>query len=398
MNCCKNIIKRLDIFGILVTFHINNEIKYRTIYGGIITIIFFLFSIFYTINLGYPFITRKNINFIYSNKIVEKQPYIDLKKATFNFGFGIQYQSNALPAINDFNNYFNYSIIVKEWIDKDIIIESSFGLKKCNYSDFLNIDYEKFTMNHINEMFCPILNNSINFTLEGLFTDNYSKFIELEIKFTEFGINNLDEIIKRMQDNPIEMVIYFLDSGIDYQNKSNPLPLYINYINRGLDEYFEKTTEIFLSIIEFINDESLFFHKENKTIDTMLDKNEDSFHFTVYKNNSTQNIIGKFILKASSKIIVLERKYQKFPSFIGQLSGIIEEAYIIILFIMNLIEREDIGNKLIHKMFKMKGSDNYDVNYFLNLFHMNKINNHINDLTKITNLEIERNLNSKDGF
>ncbi len=120
--CCKNIIKRLDIFGILVTFHINNEIKYRTIYGGIFTIIFFLFSIGYTINLGLPFLTRKNINFIYSNKIVEKQPYINLTKANFKFGFGIQYQSNALPAINDFNNYFNYSIIVKEWIDKDIII------------------------------------------------------------------------------------------------------------------------------------------------------------------------------------------------------------------------------------------------------------------------------------
>ena len=43
--CCKNIIKRLDIFGILVTFHINNDIKYRTIYGGIFAIIFFFFFI-----------------------------------------------------------------------------------------------------------------------------------------------------------------------------------------------------------------------------------------------------------------------------------------------------------------------------------------------------------------
>ena len=85
-----------------------------------------------------------------------------------------------------------------------------------------------------------------------------------------------------MQDNPIEMVIYFLDSGIDYQNRFNPLPLYINYINRGLDEYFEKTTEIFLSKIEFNNDESLFFHKDNLTIDGMFDKSEDSFHLLFY--------------------------------------------------------------------------------------------------------------------
>ena len=395
-NYCKKIIKKLDIFGILVTFHINNDIKYRTIYGGIFTIIFFFFSLGNLFYLGYIFITRKNINFIYSNKIVEKHPYINLTKANFKFGFGIQYQDTALCAIDDFNKYFHYSIILKEWINKDIIIESPFGLKKCDYSDFLNIDNEQFDMNHIDEMFCPILNNSINFTLEGLFTDNYSKFIQMEIKFTEYGINNLEEIIKRMQDNPIEMIIYFLDSRIDYQNRTNTLPLYINYINRGLDEYFEKTTEIFLSKIEFINDESLLFNKENKTIDSIHDKNEDYFHFRLLENNSNENTIGKFILKASSKIVLLERKYQKFPSFVAQLTGIIEQAYIIILFIVNLIERVDIVNHLIHKMFKMKGSENYDIDYFLNLFHMNKINNHINDLTKILNLEIERNFNSKD--
>ena len=399
-NCCKKIIKKLDIFGILVTFHINNDIKYRTIYGGIFTIIFFFFSLGFTIYLGYIFITRKNINFIYSNKIVEKRPYINLTKANFKFGFGIQYQDTALCAIDDFKKYFHYSIILKEWINKDIIIESPFGLKKCDYSDFLNIDNEQFDMNHIDEMFCPILNNSINFTLEGLFTDNYSKFIQMEIKFTEYGMNNFEEIIKRMEDNPIEMVIYFLDSGIDYQNRTNPLPLYINYINRGLDEYFEKTTEIFLSTIEFNNDESLLFNKENKTIDGMFDKSEDSFHFTFYENKSKKNGIGKFFLKVSSKSVILERNYQKFPSFIGQLSGIIEQTFIIILFIMTLIEREDIDNKLIQKMFKMKGSKNYDVNYFLNLFHRDKFNNYIMNLIKIGNLEIDKNfnLNSNDNL
>ncbi len=152
----KNLIKKIDIFGIIVSFNIDFENKYKSIYGGIGTLILFAFSISVTLILGFPFFQRKNIEFIYSNKIVQTQPYINLTKAHFKFGFGIQYQSNALPAINDFNNYFNYSIIVKEWIDKDIIIESSFGLKKCNYSHFLNIDYEKFTMNHINEMFCPI--------------------------------------------------------------------------------------------------------------------------------------------------------------------------------------------------------------------------------------------------
>ena len=102
VNCCKCIkmlLKKCNIFGILITFRINNEIEYRSIYGGIGTIIFFIFSIGCTICLGYPFIRLQTIDFIYSNKIIETQPYINLTEAHFNFAFGIQYQNNTLQQL-----------------------------------------------------------------------------------------------------------------------------------------------------------------------------------------------------------------------------------------------------------------------------------------------------------
>ena len=49
------LLKKCNIFGILITFRINNEIEYRSLYGGIGTIIFFIFSIGYTIYLVYLF-------------------------------------------------------------------------------------------------------------------------------------------------------------------------------------------------------------------------------------------------------------------------------------------------------------------------------------------------------
>ena len=211
-------------------------------------------------------------------------------------------------------------------------------------------------MNQIDEMFCPELNNSINYTLEGLFTDDYSKYLQLDIKLTEYGMNNLDEVRTFMQNTPIEMVIYFLDTGIDYKDRDNPLPIYINYINRGLDLYFSKTTEIFLSTIEFVHDENIIINNEYKTIDGMFDKSEDSFHYIVLRNDLNINLIERFIIKTSSKVIILDRKYQKLPSFIGQLSGMIEEFFIVIFFIVNIIEKQAIDNKLIHKILKIKGS------------------------------------------
>ena len=393
----KNLIKKIDIFGILVSFNIDFKNNYKSIYGGIGTLILFTFSISITLLLGFPFFQRKNIEFIYSNKIVQTQPYINLTEAHFKFGFGIQYQDTALPAINDYEKYFNYSIILKEWIGKDKITESPFNLKKCDYSDFLYIENNSFDVNHIEEMFCPILNDSFNYTLEGLFTDDYTKFIQLQISLTEYGMDNLDELRKNMQTNPIEMVIYFLDTGIDYQNRNYPLPLYINYINKGLDLYFEKTTEIFLSKIEFKNDDNLIFNKENKTIDGMLDKSHDSFHYIVSRTIYNETIIGKFILKTSSKIIVLDRQYQKLPNFAAELSGMIEQCFVVILFIVNIIQQQAVENKIIHKMLKMKGSKNYNIDYLLSVFNRDKINNSLNNLINEKNFPVEKEIKNNNN-
>ena len=393
VKCChiiSKIIKKCDYFGTFVTFRINDEIEYKSIIGGLTSIIFAILAISYTIYVGYPFVKRENIDFIFSNKIIETQPFINLTSINFNLGFGIQYQENAYSAIEDFNNYFNYSFIIKEWIGTDTIIEFPFGLKKCTKDDFFNLVNESFDRNLISGMLCPVLNKSANYTLDGLYTDYYFKFFELEIKLTENGMENLNRIKELMQNNKIEMAIYFLDTAIHYKNRSNPLPHYINYIVKGLDINFIKTTEISISTIEFTNDDNFFFSNKKTIIDASFDKNEDTFHLISSRENEREYLIGKFILKASSKVIILDRSYQKFPSFIADLTGILEEILLIILILINIAERQAIDNKLIHKMLKIKGSKNYDVEYFLSVFKRDKVNNEVMNLIKRGNFQIER--------
>ena len=384
----KHIIRFCDIFGILVTFRINDKVKYKSIDGGVISIIFFAYSIFFLIYLGIPFIKRKNIDFIYSNKIIESEPFINLTETHFNLAFGIQFQRNSSPAMNTFLNYFNYSIIIKESTDRNSLNNIKLGIKKCEYSNFKDILNQSFYRNNIDDMYCPILNNSINFTLDGLYTDNYFKYIEISFNLTEYGMNNVENVRKLMQNYPIEMTIFFLDTGIDFQSRKKPLPTYINYVTKGLDLFFLKTTELFFSTIEFNNDENLIFTRNKKKTDIMFDKSEDSFHFVTSRDDEYE--IGKFILKASTKDIILSRKYQKLPSFVGQLSGVIEQAYFILFIIVTFIERQAIENKLIHKMLKMKGSKNYDMDYYLNTFHKENIKNNIMDLIKKGNFDIEK--------
>ena len=305
-------------------------------------------------------------------------------------GFGIQYQDDATPAIDDFIEYYNYSLMLKEWIGEDTIIEFPFGLKSCTHSDFFNLLNDTFDLNQLEKMLCPILNESTNYTLDGLYTDDYYKFFEIEIKLTDKGMGNLSGVKNKMQSRPIEMAVYFIDTAIHYQNRTNPLPPYINYVKKGLDLNFIKTTEISISTIEFTNDENLFFDNSHTIIDASFDKDEDTFHLVASREDQNENMVGKFIIKASAKVLVLNRSYQKLPSFIADLTGILEEILLITLLLINIMERQAIDNKLVHKMLKIKGSKYYDVDYFLNVFNRDKINNEVMNLIKRDNFQIER--------
>ena len=82
------------------------------------------------------------------------------------------------------------------------------------------------------------------------------------------------------------------------------------------------------------------------------------------KNNNKNNNININKFEANNSI-------SAFPSFIADLSGILEQVLSLMLFIVNIFERQAIDNKLIRKMIKFKGSKNCNVDYLLNVFESN---------------------------
>ena len=93
--------------------------------------------------------------------------------------FGIKYLDNDLSAINDYIKQFNYSIILKEQIGIDKIISFKFGLKKYTKIDFFYLVNDHFDRNQISGKLYSILNKSVNYIIDGLYTDNYYQFLKL---------------------------------------------------------------------------------------------------------------------------------------------------------------------------------------------------------------------------
>ena len=391
MKFISKIIKSLDFFGTLITFRINNDLEYKSLLGGISSIIFFIISSTYILYESYFFIKRENVDFIYSKKTIET-PFLNLTKIGYRFAFGLQYEENDTSCILNTLKYFNYSISLIENIDSKIQIETPIKLKLCEKSDFRNIVNRTFESRQLDKMYCPIINN-LNFTVDGTMMDYYYKYIILQIWLTEYTLNNYEEFKKFIEENPLEMSYYFLDNAIDYENRKNPLPFFLNYLFKAIDINYQKNTEIILSPIEFYNDENLIIKKNEKYLGSTIDNHVDSFHQINEPNYLNQRLLGKFILKASPIMFSLSRSYQKIPSLIADLSGILEQILFLILVIVNFFERKCIDIKLMKKMIKYKGNKYYNIEYLIDIFNRNHVNNKLYEIINKQDMDIEKNGN-----
>ncbi len=259
-----------------------------------------------------------------------------------------------------------WSINIKKYI---------FKLKYCDIKDFDYDVNDTFYNIKLNKFYCPIINETTNYTLEGLYTDKYFKFIEIIFKLNEYSKNNLDEVKEFMKNNPVEMIIYLMDSSIDYENRLNPISKYINEINKWLDFENRKETQITYSDVEFEDDQHYYLNSIKKINIAYLDNNVDTFRFVKRNENLDDEILGTFIIKASYRKIKYKRIYQKLPSFLAHVSGLIELTYLISFFIVRFLDKILIDKIIINKMFKFRGNNNFNFDYLKILCREDELKN-----------------------
>ena len=376
----KSIIKNCDCFGTFVTFRINEDNELKSLFGGLATIFYLLIAIIYISYMSYRFIARKELSFINAYRIVESEPFLNLTETEFNFAFGIESEDTENPYVEEGNFFFNYSVYLIEWIGKENISKINIPIKQCTQEDFHHLIDNSFKKSNLSQLFCPNWNN-INYTLEGTYMDYYYKYIIIQISLTEYALNNLDLTKKLFIDNPFEMALFFLDNAMDYDNRKKPMPLFLNHIFRTIDFNYVKNTQVLISPVEFYNDENIIIENPHLSKGLTIDSYFDSFRNS-NRSNKKDNLVGQFILKASTKIVELKRSYEKLPLFVADLTGILENILIFLLLTVNVIERILIDHKIITKMFKYKGSKYYDIDYLLKTFNND---NNCSNIMKIIN-------------
>ena len=377
-KCCeqlKKIIRKVDFFGTFITFRVNEEIEYKSIIGGIFTLIYGIISLSYVSIMAINFLGRKNIDFIYS-KTINQHPVLNLTKVGFNFAFGAQYSKTAVPAIKNSKIYFDYKVNLIESLSnnnisgKSQIINTPIGIRRCEEDDFPELK-EHYFLNDLHFMYCPILNSSSNFSIEGLYTGSYYKYLSIKISLTQYALDNFQEIKDFLEKTPIDIAIFYKDTALNYLNRYNPLPSYLNYYYKGIDPEYYKTSEISFSRLEFSSDENILFERPKKIARPIHSTIHDNFQSINERRKENENGVCEFILHASSEVLDLKRTYEKITRFAANISGILGFIFFVLITLANYIERKAVDNKLIRKMLKFKGNKSINVDYFVQKFSQN---------------------------
>ena len=81
--------------------------------------------------MSYFFVLRKNIDFIFSKKTINEQPFLDLGRIGYRFAFGLQYMEDDSSAISNISKYFNYSIREVQIFNSKIYQETPIQIELC---------------------------------------------------------------------------------------------------------------------------------------------------------------------------------------------------------------------------------------------------------------------------
>lgn len=327
-NSLYKIVQNLDFVSPEVKLRTYGQPRFKTIFGGIISIIMIISVIVLTVYFLKIMFNRELIWVTYSEKITIN-PVINLSSSFFFFTI-LDCTGNILEKSEEYIN-IQISIIDGDhgWKNKTVIPN-----KKCEFDD---------------KYYCMDWNNSILLTSES--DIKYSK-LSIQINKCQNDSNVLkicksDEIIENVFQESYILLKYenYIIDNLNYTSAGQKV---IQTDILAISTKILKKFTYFIKKILHSTDIGyiLFDH-----IDELYHTLDDYKESIIYKNNSYNKEIAKIDFSLTNKLNYYRRLYFKFQDVLANIGGIIESAVFFCLIIENYFTQKviycSLGNDMI---------------------------------------------------
>ena len=351
-------IAKLDIISPKISLYFNKNNSHSSIFGGILTIILFLFSILIIVFYFIQFICHKlqslliyeqylshKINVTLSNSMIKH--YITLSKVN-------QYDiiDTKSIIIYGIKNFIENSNNTEYWLYDSCSNEDIFNLCLKYYYDPYNKQFYEIGDIHYKD---PIIRNN-----DDGYKIMFEKCNDNNTIFTtnKFGYCNKENIINNSNIQNINFTIYFSDNQINPNKFIFPIENYYFPISFNINNktyYYENN--IVYSILKFYTNTNDIFQKY-----------KEKFYYTI-KNNyqtknkftSNKNVLAIFNIHLNNKITICQLNSLSLLYFFSFSGGIIKFIHFFLNILNYFYQKYQLisdTNILINKIYLSKNKIN----------------------------------------
>ena len=360
LKSLSDFVSYFDYFGIIFSFKFKGENSYKSRLGGIVFILFLIFSAYYFITALIDFLMRNSYNINYSVTAIKENHTLNFTNS-FKFGYALKYKNGSkvneseLPFIKH-----QISLVSKSGGEIDKKIQTIKIKKNCSVSDFNFTDGDVKAINlkfmNLFNFYCP--EDLSNITIQGTFTDSLFRYIEISFSLHEEWLSpyNLTWIKTLLEQNPISYVVTWTDTTVDVKNLQDPFSYYMRSINGYLDFNFVQKLNLDFSEINFKSDSNFFFSNP-KNFESITIRQTDNFNLFVpnrieIKEKNMSRDILKIYLRTAPECMIYDRSYIKFDIFIGNFGGLQTNVFMVLFVIITFLNEfwasQKVMNSIIH--------------------------------------------------
>lgn len=384
LSFTKKIFKSFDYSSVNYNFHINGKESFRTKFGGVLYIGYFIFFLYFSIKLSLDFIYKVNYSIIFIDKILTTGPEIDLKRYNLTFAFSIAYDNNTQVPQEIIEKYLVEKVYFVTMKNSSKKIKQEVKFKKCGLSDLYNI-YTDSEYNYKEFLIYRCLNQT-DFTLKGAFNDEIFQYLEygVYINYTTYVNNSMSYISNFYTQNLVNVVLRYFDISIDVDNINQPIKTYENNIFDYINLSTVKKVNLDFSKYQFQNDDIILFG-DPKTYEFLKLNTRQEYYYDMFLRNPSvtdyDNLL-KYYIRSAPIVSIVKRGYQKLWDLLANIGGLVSQVLLFVVYLNTFYNKFKLKEELVNNLLKFK--ENYNLNQS-KIENIDKLNDEYNFLSKKNN-------------
>ena len=361
-------LSNIDIYGTDFQFTIFQNNKFRTVFGGLSTIVTVGLLLMFSLLFGKDLFYRTNPKVLYQNVFPTTYSSFQMRPDNFVVAYRLSYSNGDSLTPDDMSKiypvplYFSY-LKNKTTGQLDSVIAEQLPVNRCSTN---NSKIKEFNQNYnISDWYCFDWSDTTqNYTFGGGWDGDFLNYFALSYAFCPNGnwvqpdanCSSYSDI-KNVLNNGVYVQFLYINDVFAPENLTNPLSIvYQNYFFT-LDPLFRKTDRFYFHEVNLKDDQGWFTESiNNQSVYSFSNIQSDYFlkQISDYSTPGSPSLLYTSVFYLSKNYDSYSRSFMKIQDFAAIMAGFFKITLVMFSLICNVINYYQRDEYIFNELFEYK--------------------------------------------